>query len=764
MSKNKKIFPILIGILILPIAVFAEEKIVNCGGLDCSFCSLIETLSSTSRWIFSIVAVSAVFVLVLSGFFYIFSLGKEKDIKKAKKIARNSLYGFFFVLIAFLLISTFIWLIGGKREGGFFVFSCDENTNKAKKDLAESTFSPWEEIEKTANLNSLDSKELEAILLDLKGTNAENLRQDLLTQRLNTNLKLIGLSEDLSYEDIANYIKMTNGYKDGLSGVDQKNQEEYLESLREKIQEIANIERWEADLKIQGEKDFEKSSGIYPTEDREIPKRLNNLLNEIEDKKIDNVLVYKNAKSSENISACVDSGGSWEEFQNQCQAQNPDSNSCSDVYNPTMGCRCQPGATFFNNRCLKKSVYEEETSVNKDSDRDGIANKVDQCPGTPEDETPDKNSKSDNFGCSCSQIAVYERTCPATRCEGDYLVTYPPSGKDSCFSGLVSEHSCEKINSEKNETCGEISPILNPEEKEREAKKDKETYDQIKDSLDREKSDGSFDQWNQKGSGSTGNDRTDGSTSGTGETGPDGKIPPDKGPGTFNPSANFEEMAKCIGFKDGKVPYNGVLVLLLNKDDPTNANHPDRNASRLFYLTREGQVVGSNGDKGTEQGGLLAGPWTKGSGGTVWSPGFSFFNAQTVHVNGSPDPCSFKSGQGAACGPQGEGKLSNGQIGGEKMQGMSGCNMHSGSKRSHSRGCLTMGGRERCGFTNTVKSMATQNQGKIMMATLTAENADKNIVHIKSEYCGKMDPYKAIKKYQEQKDRSFDPFSGYNSK
>ena len=76
MSQNKKIALLISVFALAPVFAVAEEKLVNCSGMDCSFCSLIETFSLTSKWIFSISATVAVFLLVISGLYYIFSIGK----------------------------------------------------------------------------------------------------------------------------------------------------------------------------------------------------------------------------------------------------------------------------------------------------------------------------------------------------------------------------------------------------------------------------------------------------------------------------------------------------------------------------------------------------------------------------------------------------------------------------------------------------------------------------------------------------------------
>jgi hypothetical protein len=470
------------------------------------------------------------------------------------------------------------------------------------------------------------------------------------------------------------------------------------------------------------------------------------------------VVASKNARIEGMLSSCVDTGGNWKEFRNECLARSKihgyEDLKCTTISNPTMGCECPSDSYLTDGVCVNKNDYPDKVKDIAD------------------EENPD----------SCSGVTLIDHTCPATRCEGTNLVTYPPSGKDQCVNGQVENYSCSPTNSQYNATCDQMQGVSNPADQQAIAQQNPSTYNQLKDYFNRSNPSNNPDNWS-KGSSNNGGANNSGSSSSTGNGNGTGtgtgngngtnngtgnkngndqqsQPPQDRGPVTFNPTPSFNELAKCLGFKesaDGKVqiPYNGVIVNLLNKDDPTNMKHLSQNINRMVYLSPDGNIRGNNGD--INSGGLKVGTWNKGSGGNAWvsysnqngqkvySPEWIAFNAHTTHKG---DPWSFNSGSGLRVGPNGEGLKSDGQINPSgKPEGMSGCNIHSGSNKSASAGCETCGGAERKNLFAYIKKMASKDGGKILMASIPVENTDQNSQEIKSEYCGQMDPEKAIQSF-----------------
>jgi len=756
---------------------------VVCSGLDCSICSLLESVSVAFRWLLGVSAVTASFVLVAGGIIYLLNGTQKKYASYAKKTVTHAVSGFIFVLISFISVHTLIWVVGGPSQKSWWKFECNVNSENLLSGqdtaspnriasikispLAAETEDKAPVLEGIGSLNKLTDSGGKIAVLEANAMDSQNLRQDLLNLHTGEKIRFLAGAQNITPEELQAFVKFENGYADNDIGRYD------LGELLGKFQGVIDFSRDDGDLTIDAvDGDRTGPSGSYWGLDPDLNDVLDQIIQLLAKRTNQKIIAYKNARAEGSLNSCIDSGGDWKEFFNECTARKQiygkGNIRCSQIHNPTMGCQCPKGKFLVNGNCIK-----------------------DENSPTDEKEFPSGY---------CSGTALQERVCPATRCEGDNLATYPESGKDECINGVLKKHSCAAVKSEYNATCVRIKDVNDLAERENIAQKDPRTYDKLKESFSRSDPKNSPDNWGNKsgntggrsgGSGQTGggngtggsssSSSSGGSTDNTGGgdrtgTSPDGKMPPDLGAGNFNPTPSFKELAECIGFKDGKVPYNGVLVELENKSDPTNTNNPNRNVGRLFYLDRYGNIIGNNGDKNA--GGLRSGAWTKGSGGTAWStwtkeggatvyrPEWIIFNAQTVHTSnssGSPDSWSFRSGQGKRIGPKGENIRHNGQLdssGG--VQDMSGCNMHSGNKRSHSAGCKTMGGQERKNFTDYVKKMATQSNGNILMATLPADNTDQNSQRISSEYCGQMDPYAAVNKFKTLSQyRNYDPMQGY---
>ncbi len=754
------------------------NQLVSCGGMDCSLCSMLQTLSVVFSFLIGVASAVAILFLVVGGFIYLTALGEEKKIKRAKNWIKYALFGFGFAIISFLVISIIFRISGADLQKNWWNFDCFapetggviEPERLPTKQIHSRIGNEIEDnapiIKKMAGLNQITDNNRKIGIFDLEKINAQNLKQDLINLFSGDAFRLIATNKSLSDEDIADYALIDNGF----SG---RSSDEKVNKIFDQIEKIADFRKDDGDISLITNDEGESSGSTLWWNDPKLDQKLEELTQKLKEKPETQIIAYKDARAQGSLSYCVDSSGDFTEFDNECQAKkNTCGNQdlvCSSIYNPAMGCQCPTGSCSLNGKCVPNEAYEEsekfgdslekdsEKTNDKDDDGDGVLNELDHCPNTPSDQKTNTDRSDYNYGCSCSQISLAYRSCPQSRCEGETWIEYPISGYDSCKDGYTIKHSCEARLS-----TGQDYRCTAEQNKNNNRSEQQNNPDQTTSKGDESESNSSGNPGNQ-GNGNTGSSTGNGGTNNGQSTDGGNKMPPDLGPGNFNPTPSFKELAECIGFKDGKIPYNGVLVLLLNKEDPTNERHPNNNASRLFYLTRNGQVIGNAGDPNGA--GLKVGPWTKGSGGTAWSPGWNVIpNAQDVHVNGSPDPYSFKAGAGHRVGPQGEKMNHNGTLNpsGGKVQDMSGCNMHSGNRRSHSRGCMTMGGTERRGFTEKVKSLATKSGGKVLMARLIADNTDPNSQKVQSDSCGKMDPEKAINQFKTLGQyRNWNPNEGY---
>jgi len=715
------------------------EQLVSCNGIDCSVCSLIQTVSIVFNYLLSISFVIAILFLIIAGYRYLVTGGRNEEIRKAKKMVAYSISGFVAILLSFLTVHLVFMGLGMKQEK-WYKINCDELSNLAY--TPETNIIP-QHIATVNNLSSLINSKDQAAILDLSLINVANTRLDLINmaEREET-LKFYsieGNDGNIPTQDIYEFIVSDNGYTE----IFLNNEFKTIETdLADKLQELFSIERYESGIDIIGVRELESFSGSYSIEETDIEDGLNELINYLSEKGITKLLVTKSAKSTDDLAACIDSGGDWKEFINECNTKKEvcgkQNIKCSKNKNPVMGCQCPKGTCLINGQCIGSDT---DSNLDEDEDGDGVINALDKYWGTPDGETINTDPNSEYYGGSCSQIPLKQINCPNTRCEGNNLMKYPSSEEEKCVESdengiVIIRTTCSAIIEHNNPNCV--------------SKNNTNTQGPT--------GNGNTDGSGGKDSGErTRDNKVAGNTSKDGELGngpgdETGTSTPreDQGQGTFDPNPKAESILECIGFKKGEIPYNGVLVLLLNPNNPDNSKTPSRNDSRLFYIDRNGKITGHGGR------GLSVGPWTKGSGGSAWYEGWKIFNANTIHKS---DKCSFRAGAGYRVGPKGEGLNHSGKITTPNgpPANMSGCNMHSGSRRSHSRGCMTMGSRERCELTEKVKNMAT-GRGRddtIMLAALKGNETSGKIV---SDQCGQMDPYAAINKFKTTgKYRNYDP-------
>jgi len=110
--------------------------LVPCGdGNDpaqrCTLCHLVLGFKDIIDWGFKIFVVVALLMLVVGGVMYIVSAGDQGLIGTAKGVLKNTLFGFAFVLLAWLLVNFTIYLLGanvGIDQGStktWYNFTCN---------------------------------------------------------------------------------------------------------------------------------------------------------------------------------------------------------------------------------------------------------------------------------------------------------------------------------------------------------------------------------------------------------------------------------------------------------------------------------------------------------------------------------------------------------------------------------------------------------------------------------------------------------------
>jgi hypothetical protein len=91
----------------------------------CTLCHLIVGTYNIFNWFKTILVIAALVAIFVGGVMYIVSAGSEQAITTAKAVLKNSLYGFVFVLIAWLCIYTVMWILSVKGT---------DNTDLTNKD------------------------------------------------------------------------------------------------------------------------------------------------------------------------------------------------------------------------------------------------------------------------------------------------------------------------------------------------------------------------------------------------------------------------------------------------------------------------------------------------------------------------------------------------------------------------------------------------------------------------------------------------------
>lgn len=184
--------------------------------------------------------------------------------------------------------------------------------------------------------------------------------------------------------------------------------------------------------------------------------------------------------SSDQKENCGKSGGDWVSPENKNENQNNNENFdsgsifndnenenraikyCGEEKRPQNFQDFSEGIRYLGNesgycfcpedRCLDSDGYCRKED--KDDDEDGINNEDDKCPDTPEKEknSVNKKSRSQYYGCSCSQMQDVRKKCPENRCEGDYYVIYP-SGRQECKNGELKAYSCQPLQRSFSDRC-----------------------------------------------------------------------------------------------------------------------------------------------------------------------------------------------------------------------------------------------------------------------------------------------------------------------
>jgi hypothetical protein len=117
-----------------PVVSAQEGGLVNCSGLDCNACKLVELGNNLIKWLFGIIAFIFGILMLKAGFGLVMSGGDTSALSSAKSLFTNAIIGLLIVMAAWLIVDT--------------IFKTLFN-NGGDLDDVSSGWGPWSEIKCT---------------------------------------------------------------------------------------------------------------------------------------------------------------------------------------------------------------------------------------------------------------------------------------------------------------------------------------------------------------------------------------------------------------------------------------------------------------------------------------------------------------------------------------------------------------------------------------------------------------------------------------
>lgn len=129
--KELIIFSLLI-LLFMPLLTSAAG-LVPCGGEGdpCTTCDLLVLVQNVLEFAIKMAFLIIIGFIVYGGFRWIFSLGKEENLKAGQQIITNAIIGLIIILTAWIIVNTVFWAIkgmgGDDYTGTWFHIECPKD-------------------------------------------------------------------------------------------------------------------------------------------------------------------------------------------------------------------------------------------------------------------------------------------------------------------------------------------------------------------------------------------------------------------------------------------------------------------------------------------------------------------------------------------------------------------------------------------------------------------------------------------------------------
>lgn len=119
--SSKFLFLVFVAGFCLLIPAVSQAGLIPCGGTGqpmCNLCYLIVGIQGLINYGLQIMIYVALVMLVIAGVVYIISSGNTGMMDTAKGLLKNVLIGFSIILLAWLIVTTTMWVIGAKTKLG----------------------------------------------------------------------------------------------------------------------------------------------------------------------------------------------------------------------------------------------------------------------------------------------------------------------------------------------------------------------------------------------------------------------------------------------------------------------------------------------------------------------------------------------------------------------------------------------------------------------------------------------------------------------
>ena len=129
--SNKLIVFSLIILLFAPLSANAAG-LVPCGGPSdpCTACDLLVLAQNVLQFALKMAFLIIIGFIVYGGFRWIFSLGKEENLKAGQQIILNAIIGLIIILTAWIIVNTVFWFIaqagGDDYTGTWYHIECPQ--------------------------------------------------------------------------------------------------------------------------------------------------------------------------------------------------------------------------------------------------------------------------------------------------------------------------------------------------------------------------------------------------------------------------------------------------------------------------------------------------------------------------------------------------------------------------------------------------------------------------------------------------------------